>query len=103
MSFMQKRQQERQPCHWIVRETIEEEIAARNWSEPAFMIAELAQTTEQNAKALLSFQGRLTGIQCMMMDKAFGLSDGFFSRLQRISEKTYPPEFERRVQKRHQR
>ena len=80
----------RKPCHPMVREIVMEELVARGWSNPAFIIAEISMCSYDNAKRLLRFESRLTRLQCMMLEKAFGVSDGFFWRLQNGCEKQYP-------------
>ena len=78
------------PCHPFVKEIIEEELQERGWRDPAMVIAELAKVSRENVDRLLTFSHRLTGLECWIMDKAFGLSDGFFSRFQKGCEKNYP-------------
>ena len=74
----------------MVREIIEEEIACRGYTEPAWIIAELTKTSKHNVERLLTFENRLTRVECMILEKAFGLSDGFFARFQASCEKRYP-------------
>ena len=81
---------ERSAIHPFVREMIEEEIAARGWTEPALLISQLSRCGLSNAERLLQFNGRLTGIECMMIEKAFGVSDGFMRRFQDLCEQNYP-------------
>ncbi len=78
------------PVHSWVRELIEDELVARKWKEPVFIISQLAQTSESNVTRLLRFDHRLTRIECWIIDTAFGLSDGFMSRFQSGCEKKYP-------------
>lgn len=80
------------PCHSMMRELIEEEIHARGWSDPEFIISQLANTSQDNASRLLLFQTRLTGVECWMLNKTFGLSEGFMERLQKRFETHYPEE-----------
>ena len=77
-------------CHSMIREIIEEEIAERKWTQPALIISALANTSISNAERILRFDTRLTRVECWMLDKAFGMSDGFFFRLQRNCETRYP-------------
>ena len=79
-------------CHPYFREVVQEELQARAWSDPALVISELAKTSKHNAEMMLTFNHRFTRIQCWMLDQAFGVSAGFFSRLQEIFEAKYPGE-----------
>lgn len=77
-------------CHPFVSEMITEEIEARKWSEPVIVISELAKVSRQNVATLLTFEHRLTGIECWIIDQAFGLSEGFMSRFQTNCETRCP-------------
>lgn len=86
-------------CHPFLRETIGAEIAAREWNEPAIVIAQLSKASLHNAERLLRFESRLTRIECWMLDTAFGVSAGFFSRLQDGFGSRYPGELKAKVLK----
>lgn len=84
----------RKPCHSMLREIIEEELKERDWTDPVFMISELACTSNLNVERLLTFDHHLTYVECYILDKAFMLSDGFFSRLQNSFERCYPEAYD---------
>lgn len=79
------------PIHSMLKEVILEELQAREWGDDApLVIARLARVSDDNARRLLRLDNRLTGIECMILDRAFGTSDGFFQRLQDGFEERYP-------------
>lgn len=79
------------PIHSMLKEVIIEELQAREWGDDApMLISRLAKVSEHNARLLLMLNTRLTLIECMTLERAFGVSDGFFKRLQDGFERQYP-------------
>ncbi len=75
------------PRHSMVAETILEEIGVRKWTAESVSLVGGCSVTV--AERCINGPHRLTMIDAMILDKAFGLSDGFFFRFQNLCESKY--------------
>lgn len=83
-----KRKSAIQSRHPMVADMIHEEIVERKWT--AESVSLVGGCSVSVAEQCINGPHRLTMIQAMILEKAFGISDGFIYRLQEICESKYP-------------